>query len=127
MESLKETRQSQGWNTVKHTSSHETDVTYTISNFVFDIAKFDPRSTHKNGKKILNMSYGEPTKANGYVIPEVFTEAVVDVVRAGDKNGYAYHAGPPEARQAIVDKYSRKGFEFQMDDVFFTFGCHGAL
>jgi tyrosine aminotransferase len=112
---------------VKHSSSEETNVLYQISNFAFDIAKFSPSMTEKNGKSVINLSYGETTKANGFFVPENITEAVIDVLKSGDKNGYAYHAGPPEARQAIVDKYSRPGYQFKMDDVFFTSGCHSAL
>lgn len=63
---------------------------YPISHFVFDVAKFDKNQTHKNGKSILNLSYGEPTKENGYEIPPVLTEAVIDVAKAGNKNGYVH-------------------------------------
>jgi hypothetical protein len=44
-------------------------VLYPIAHFVFEVAKFEKGSTHKNGKKILNLSYGEPTRENGFVIP----------------------------------------------------------
>jgi len=58
----------------------------------------------------------------------VVTEAVIEAAQAGDKNGYAYHTGSPEARQAIVDKYARPPLAtFTKDDVFLTFGCHNAL
>ncbi|TNV78478.1 hypothetical protein FGO68_gene7254 [Halteria grandinella] len=127
METLLAQRQASGWAGSKHPSSEETDVLYQISNFAFDVAKFNPTLTEKNGKRVINLSYGEPTRANGYYVPENITEAVIDVLKAGDKNGYAYHAGPPEARQAIVEKYSKKGYEFEKEDVFFTGGGHGAL
>ena len=52
----------------------------------------------------------------------------MEVAQSGDKNGYAYHAGAPDARQAIVDKYARPpDFTFTKEDVFLTFGCHNAL
>ena len=63
-------RQKMKWSTIeKHTSSKETDVLYPIAHFVFEVAKFDKNCTHKNGKKIINLSYGEPTRENGFVIP----------------------------------------------------------
>ena len=63
-------RQNMEWSTIeKHSSSAETDVLYPIAHFVFEVAKFEKGSTHKNGKKIINLSYGEPTRENGFVIP----------------------------------------------------------
>ncbi len=63
-------RQNMEWSTMdKHSSSVETDVLYPISHFIFEVAKFEKGSTHKNGKKILNLSYGEPTRENGFFIP----------------------------------------------------------
>jgi len=53
----------------KHSSSEETDVMYPIAHFLFDVAKFQMGVTQKNGKKILNLGFGEPTRANGFVIP----------------------------------------------------------
>lgn len=54
---------------MKHPSSQETDVLYPIAHFVYDVAKFDNKMTEKNGKSIINLTFGEPTKANGYTIP----------------------------------------------------------
>ncbi len=63
-------RQSMDWSTMdKHSSSEETDVMYPIAHFLFDVAKFQMGVTHKNEKKILNLGFGEPTRANGFVIP----------------------------------------------------------
>lgn len=42
--------------------------------------KFDVRATEKNGKKILNLSYGEPTKANGYELHPNISVAVIEAV-----------------------------------------------
>ena len=81
-------RQAMEWSTNKHSSSEETDVMYPIAHFVFEVAKFEKGSTHKNGKKILNLSYGEPTRENGFSIPQSMTDAVVEAAQAGDKNGY---------------------------------------
>jgi len=57
----------QDWSQLeKHTSSEETNVIYPIGHFLNEVAKFDKKMTLKNGKTILNLSYGEPTKDNGF-------------------------------------------------------------
>ena len=83
---------------MKHSSSKETDVIYSISHFLDNVAKLDKNSIEKNGKKILNLTYGEPTKENGYYIAPVLTEAVIEVAKDGGKNGYAPQSGCIEAR-----------------------------
>ncbi len=121
-------RQSLEWSTTKHTSSEHTDVMYPIAHFVFEVAKLPQTGPIKNGKKVLNLSYGEPTRENGFIIPESMTNAVVEVAKSGDKNGYGPQMGYIEAREAIVDQYARPPeFTFTANDVYLTFGCHGAL
>ena len=83
-------RQALGWAGTKHPSSAETDIIYPISHFIYEVAKFDKNATEKHGKRIINLSYGEPTKENGYHIPAVLTEAVVEAAQHGGNNGYAY-------------------------------------
>ena len=83
-------RQALGWGGQKHSSSKETDIIYPISHFIYEVAKFDKNATEKNGKRIINLSYGEPTKENGYEVASVLPEAVVEVAQDGGKNGYAY-------------------------------------
>ena len=81
-------RVAQDWSSIKHSSSESTDVLYPLSHFVFDVAKYHKQLIEKNGKRVLNLSYGEPTKENGFILPKVLTEAVVEAAMAGDKNGY---------------------------------------
>lgn len=47
---------------------------------------------------------GEPTKANGYELPSVIADAIVETVKAETYNGYTMSSGCLEARKAIVDK-----------------------
>ena len=51
---------------------------YPIAHFVFEVAKLPQCGPIKNGKKVLNLSYGEPTKENGFIIPQSMTDAVVE-------------------------------------------------
>jgi aspartate/methionine/tyrosine aminotransferase len=47
------------------------------------------------------------------------TDAVVEAAQAGDKNGYGPQMGVIEARQAIVDQYSRPPeYTFTANDVY---------
>lgn len=59
--------------------------------FVFEVAKFNPAQTVKNGKTILNLALGDPKKENGYVLPEGYDTAVIDVLKKGTYNGYSHH------------------------------------
>lgn len=73
-----EHRKASKWSDSKHTSSVQTDVLYPIAHFVFDVAGYDKNVSVKNGVKILNLSYGEPTRENGFVVPQSITDAVVE-------------------------------------------------
>ena len=55
-------------------------------------------------KSIVNLSIGEPSAENGYVLPKEVNEALIKVIQNGKHNGYTQHWGSPEARKAIVDK-----------------------
>lgn len=52
----------------------------------------------------LISSIGEPTKANGYELPSVISEAVIETIKAETFNGYTMSSGCIEARKAIVEK-----------------------
>ena len=47
-------------------------MTHPITDFVYNVIKIDPSATlEHNGKTIVNLSFGEPSKANGFDIMEV--------------------------------------------------------
>lgn len=85
---------------------------------------FKVPETHE--KDLINFTLGEPTKANGYPLPEETKEAIIEAVEAEKFNGYTHSSGLPDARQAVVDKYSTEEAPFAKDDVVLTFGCSGA-
>ena len=78
-------------------------------------------------KPLLNLALGEPTKANGYPLPEEMKQAIIEVIESEKCNGYTKSTGAVEARQAVVDKFSTPENPFTADDVFLTAGCSGAL
>lgn len=75
---------------------------------------------------LINLTLGEPTKANGYPLPEVTKQAVQEAVDSEAHNGYTHSSGSLPARQAVVDKFSTEEAPFEADDVLLTFGCSGA-
>ena len=50
------------------------------------------------------ISLGEPTKANGYDLPPVIAESIIEQVKTETCNGYTMSSGTLEARKAIVEK-----------------------
>jgi aspartate/methionine/tyrosine aminotransferase len=53
----------------------------------------------------IGLALGEPTKANGYDLPEVINEAIIEAVRSGTNNGYTLSQGTVAAREAIAKKF----------------------
>jgi aspartate/methionine/tyrosine aminotransferase len=47
---------------------------------------------------------GEPNKANGYELPPIINEIMVDIINKEESNGYTMSSGSLEARKAIVEK-----------------------
>src|SRR5690606_3072955 len=82
-----------------------------------------PEDPHK---PLINLTLGEPTKENGYPLPDVTKQAIVDVVESEMHNGYTHSSGCLPARQAVVDKFSTEEAPFTAEDVLLTFGCSGA-
>ena len=58
--------------------------------------------------KLLNsincVTLGEPTKANGYELPSVINESLIEQIKKETVNGYTMSSGMLEARNAIVEK-----------------------
>jgi hypothetical protein len=88
-------RISKPWSEIKHSSSTQTDIIYPLTEFFYDVVKFNPTQTEKNGKKIVFLGYGEPRKENGFETPPVLTEAVIEVAKSDESHGYTYQFGSP--------------------------------
>ena len=70
---------------------------------------------------------GEPSDDPQFKLPDVINDSITKIIESEAYNGYTDPCGAPEARQAIVDKFCKPGHPFTKDEVFFTFGCSGAL
>lgn len=53
----------------------------------------------------IGLALGEPTKANGYDLPEVINEALIEAVQSGTNNGYTPSSGTQAARKAVALKF----------------------
>lgn len=76
---------------------------------------------------VLNLGWGEPSKANGFDLHSAIEESVIEVIKEGTRNGYTHYKGAIEARQAIVNKFSHPDYPFTEKDIWITSGTHGAL
>lgn len=76
---------------------------------------------------MINLGLGEPSRANGFELPEVINEAITEVVNSQKCNGYTQACGALPARQAVADKFSTLEHPIDPDHVFLAFGCSGAL
>jgi aspartate/methionine/tyrosine aminotransferase len=94
---------------MKHEPSKRTEVHNLIRRMLENELKI-PANPHKPlvnlGLGILLMFkfLGEPTKANGYDLPPVINEALIEQVKKETCNGYTMSSGTLEARKAIVEK-----------------------
>lgn len=73
------------------------------------------------------MALGEPSIANGYTLPDVINEAIIESVKSGTANGYTQASGTQQARAAIAAKFGTPEHPIDPNNVFVTFGCSGAL
>lgn len=49
-------------------------------------------------KPLINLGLGEPSKANGFTLPSVINEALIEVVQSEQHNGYTAANGALPAR-----------------------------
>lgn len=76
---------------------------------------------------MVNLGLGEPNKANGFDLPEVINESIIEVIKGEQNNGYTQACGALPARQAVAEKFSSDTHKINPDHVFLSFGCSGAL
>ena len=76
---------------------------------------------------MINLGLGEPNKANGFDLPEVINESIIEVIKGEQNNGYTQASGAAPARAAVAEKFSSDVHKIDPDHVFLAFGCSGAL
>jgi len=97
---MEQARKDRSWGEMKHEPSKRTDVHNLIRGMLEKELKM-PTNPHK---AIVNLGLGEPTKANGYDLPPVISEAIIEQIKKETLNGYTMSSGMLEARKAIVEK-----------------------
>jgi tyrosine aminotransferase len=76
---------------------------------------------------IINLGLGEPTKANGYILPEEISQALIEAVQSEAANGYTPAAGTVAAREAVAQRFGTEKAPIDPKNVFLGFGTYGAL
>src|SRR6185503_16145522 len=93
---------------------------YAIRNIVAEA-----RRVEAQGKTVRYLNIGDPV-AFGFETPAPMIEAVGRAMRDGH-NGYGPSAGLAEARNAVADEYTSRGFPVAADRVFITAGTSEAI
>jgi alanine-synthesizing transaminase len=89
--------------------------TYAIRNIVAEARKVEAA-----GRPVRYLNIGDPIAA-GFETPPHLVEAVSRAMRHG-QNGYTPSPGIPEAREAVADDFSARGFPVDPDRVLLTTG-----
>ena len=76
---------------------------------------------------MINLGLGEPSRANGFELPEVINEAITEIIDSQKCNGYTQASGAIQARTAVAEKFSTPDYPVDPAHVFLSFGCSGAL
>jgi alanine-synthesizing transaminase len=93
---------------------------YAIRNIVVEAERVEA-----SGTKVRYLNIGDPV-AFGFKTPAHLVEAVAQALRDGH-NGYGPSAGILEAREAVADENTAKGWPIQPDRVFITAGTSEAI
>jgi aspartate/methionine/tyrosine aminotransferase len=115
-------KKAQSWGDMKHTPSKRTDVLNPIRN----ILEKEMKPVVGHHLPMINLGLGEPSKANGFELPEQINKAIMQSVEEGH-NGYTQASGIQPAREAIAEKFGTSDHPIDPDNVFLAFGCSGAL
>lgn len=78
-------------------------------------------------KKMINLGLGDPSRANGFELPHVINETIIDIIQGEAHNGYSQSTGCAPAREAIAEKFGTPEHPIDPNNVFLSFGCSGAL
>ena len=111
------------WGEMKHVPAERSDVLNPIRHILEKEMK--PPANHP--KEMIMLGLGEPSKKNGFELPEVINESIIEVIQAGTANGYTAASGTIEARTAVAKKFSSEEYPIDPNHVTLTFGTSGAM
>ena len=78
-------------------------------------------------KPMINLGLGEPSRANGFDLPPVINQAIIEAIESEKHNGYTQSTGTVAARAAVANKFGTADHPIDPNNVFLSFGCSGAL
>ena len=110
-----------------HLSTSPLPVASRINRFSYAIRNIvaEARRVEAQGKTVRYLNIGDPV-AFGFQTPAHLIAAVERAMRDGH-NGYGPSAGLAEAREAVADEYTSRGFPVAADRVFITAGTSEAI
>jgi alanine-synthesizing transaminase len=110
-----------------HLSTSPLPVASRINRFSYAIRNIvaEARRVEAQGKTVRYLNIGDPV-AFGFQTPPHLIAAVERAMRDGH-NGYGPSAGLAEAREAVADEYTSRGFPVAADRVFITAGTSEAI
>lgn len=80
-----------------------------------------------HAKTMVNLGLGEPSRANGFELPPVINQAIIEAIESEKHNGYTQSTGTVAARTAVAEKFGTAEHPIDPNNVFLAFGCSGAL
>ena len=110
------------WSDKKHEPAARTEVINPIR--VILEREMKPPADHP--LPMINLGLGEPSKANGFTLPQKLGKSVIESINSETNNGYTQASGALPAREAVAKKFS-KTKTIDPNHVFLTFGCSGSI
>ena len=72
------------WSDIKHRPAARSNV----HNPIRQILEGELRPPQNHEKQMINLGLGEPSRANGFELPQVINESIIEVIESETKNGY---------------------------------------
>ena len=111
------------WADMKHEPAKRTDVL----NPIRVILEREMKPPQDHPLPMINLGLGEPSKANGFVLPEAINQAMIDAVKSETANSYTQASGTLQAREAVAKRFGTAENPIDPNNVIMTFGCSGSL
>ena len=90
--------QAASWSQMKHRPAARSNVINPIRQILEKELKMNPN----HEKTIINLGLGEPSRANGFELPPVINQAMIEAIESEKHNGYTGSVGTVAARNAVA-------------------------
>lgn len=91
-------QQAASWSQIKHRPAARSNVINPIRQILEKELRPDPN----HEKPHLGLGLGEPSRANGFELPPVINQAIIEAVESEKHNGYTQSTGTQAARAAVA-------------------------